>query len=204
MAYKAIGFDYGGVLAGEPGPEFAANVAKMLGIDINTYRTAYFKFNKQVNRNEISWPELWRLFLEDLGHVDRYEELMHMSNAYHARLRSVKPEMLRLVDRLRAHGYKLGLLSNNTISMAKHIEIEGIASHFDVVHVSAVTQFVKPEVRAFSFFAEKLGVITEDLIFIDDSEKSLSTAQEAGYTPILFQQYDQLLTELSRLGVEYQ
>ncbi len=204
MAYKAIGFDYGGVLAGEPGPEFAVNVAKMLGIDIATYRAAYFKFNKQVNRNEISWPELWRLFLEDLGQDTRYEELMQMSNAYHDRLKTIKPEMLRLVDRLRAHGYKLGMLSNNTISMAKHIESEGIAKHFDVVHVSAVTQLVKPEVRAFTNFAESLGVVAEDLIFIDDSEKSLSTAEEAGYTPILFQNYEQLLSELSRLGVEYQ
>ena len=204
MAYKAIGFDYGGVLAGEPGPEFAANVAKMLGIDIVAYRTAYFKLNKQVNRNEISWPELWRLFLEDLGQTDRYEELMQMSNAYHARLRTVKPEMLRLVDRLRAHGYKLGLLSNNTISMAKHIESSGIANHFDVVNVSAVTQLVKPEVRAFSYFAESLGIVAADLIFIDDSEKSLSTAKEAGYTPILFQNYNQLLSELDRLDVDHQ
>lgn len=200
--YRAIGFDYGGVLAGEPGPEFSANVARMLGIDMARYRESYFKFNKRVNRGEISWPELWRLFLEDLGLNERYDELMNMSNAYHARLKDPKPEMLRLVDSLRAKGYRLGLLSNNTESMATYIDSQGVAAHFNVVHVSALTKLVKPEVRAFTYFAECLGVVPEDLIFIDDSEKSLSTANEAGYTPVLFSGYDQLVDQLRNLGIE--
>jgi epoxide hydrolase-like predicted phosphatase len=201
MGYKAIGFDYGGVLAGEPGHVFGARVAELLGIDFDTYRQTYFMFNKLVNRGEIGWPELWQRFLAELKMENRYDEVMALSNDYHASLKIVKPELIQLLDTLKQNGYKLGLLSNNTHSMAKRVRAEGLDKHFDVFHVSAETKLVKPEIQAFSHFAESLQVKPEELIFIDDSTKSLSTSAECGYTPILYQNYQQLLSELDRLGI---
>jgi hypothetical protein len=39
------------------------------------------------------------------------------------------------------------------------------------------------------------------MIFIDDSERSLSTAEQCGYTPILFTGYDELVEQLNSLHV---
>ena len=39
----------------------------------------------------------------------------------------------------------------------------------------------------------------QKILFIDDSEKSLETAKELGYAPILFESYDQLREELQKL-----
>lgn len=199
---RAIGFDYGGVLAGETGPDFARNVAKMLGISLEAYRESYFKFNKQVNRGEISWPDLWRLFLQDLGLSDHHDELIKMSESYQERLLQPRSEMLQLIDTLRDKGYKLGLLSNNTLEMARYIDSSGTANHFDIVHVSARTGLVKPEVQAFTYFAECLGVVQTDLVFIDDSERSLSTSHLAGYTPLLFTDIHRLRQQLKDLGID--
>lgn len=109
--------------------------------------------------------------------------------------------VLDLVDKLHNLGYRTGLLSNNSREKASMMRAEGLDSHFDVFHISAETGYVKPEPEAFSYLADELGVDLNELVFIDDSENSLSTAADCGYTPILFESYDQLARELTELGI---
>ena len=45
------------------------------------------------------------------------------------------------------------------------------------------------------------GKASTPSVFIDDSEKSLVSAEAVGYTPILFRSLDELRKELSALGV---
>jgi hypothetical protein len=39
------------------------------------------------------------------------------------------------------------------------------------------------------------------MAFIDDAEKSLSTAQEVGFVPILFETYEKLRYQLTERGI---
>lgn len=199
MNFKAIGFDWGGVLNGKPGKFFGEKVAATLGITQAEYLEAYFHHNKKVNRAEITWEELWSLVLTELGHPDKVGEVLKISQDFNAD--ALNQNVLDLVDKLRASGYKVGLLSNNTIEKAESMRAQGLDKHFDVFHISAETALVKPEPEAFQHLADELGVNIEELIFIDDSEKSLSTASECGFTPILFESYDQLANELSKFHV---
>lgn len=200
MKFKAVGFDWGGVLNGRPGRLFGQEVAKIVGVSHADFLEAYFKHNKKVNRGEIDWPELWSLVLTELGHPELSEEITELS--YQAHGENLNQDVLSLVDALRSQGYKVGLLSNNTVGRAKLMRQSGLEEHFDVFHISAETKLVKPEPEAFRHLADDLGVKLPELIFIDDSEKSLSTAQECGYTPILFENYSQLSQDLKRLGIQ--
>lgn len=200
--YRAIGFDYGGVLAGEPSHTFGLQIIDLLGIDIETHRQAYFKFNKLVHRDAISWPELWRRYLEELGMSDKYQAVLKLNADYEASLQTVKPEMLKLATKLRKNGYKLGILSNNSQVMADRMREQDLERFFEVLHVSAEKGHVKPEPEAFLAFAHDLGVSVDELIFIDDSHKSLSTAKDVGYTPILYENMDKLVDDLQKLGIK--
>lgn len=197
--YKAIGFDWGGVLNGQPGKVFGQQMAKLLGVTHEQYLTAYFHHNKKINRGEIDWPQLWALVLGELGKLDKLPKAIALAEATH-RL-SPNQKVINLVDKLKAAGYKVGLLSNNTDEKAAQIRATSLQTHFDVFHISSETGYVKPEPETFNHFAKALGVKLEELIFIDDAEKSLSTAKECGYTPILFDSYDQLVSELEKLKI---
>lgn len=199
MVYKAIGFDWGGVLNGRPGKFFGQKVSELLGTTHEKYLEAYFHHNKKINRGEVTWDELWSLVLTELEQPDKVQEVMKISQEFNAD--SLNQNVLDLVDKLRVLGYKTGLLSNNTHEKAAIMREKGLDSHFDVFHISAETSFVKPELEAFSHLAEGLGVQLDELIFIDDAEKSLSTAEECGFTPILFESYEQLTKELTKLGI---
>lgn len=199
MTYKAIGFDWGGVLNGKPGKVFGETLASMLDITFDEYRIAYFHHNTAFNSGKINGKELWRRVLEELSKLDQLDEVL----AYVDDSLKDDPntDVIRLVDRLHSSGYKVGLLSNNTDEMGLKIRASGLDRHFDVFHISAETGYAKPTPQAFTFFAEALGVTLGELIFVDDTAKSLSTAEDIGFTPILFTDYDQLVAELNQLGI---
>ena len=199
MAIKAIGFDYGGVIKGNPGAIFGAGITNILGVTDEQFYQAYYRHNKAVNRGEITWPTLWKLVLSDLNKFDKFQEVMDLHNQVYNQ--SLNSNMLELVDTLRKSGYKVGLLSNNTLDEEAKMMSFHLEQHFDVLHVSASTGFVKPEPEAFNTFIKDLGVAMDELVFIDDSEKSLSTAKDCGYTPILFKSYEQLIAALQQLGI---
>ncbi|MDQ5885689.1 MAG: glucose-phosphatase, partial [Patescibacteria group bacterium] len=158
------------------------------------YLRAYFQHNKKINRGEISWQELWTLVLNELQCPEKLPDIINLSKKYSEV--KINNEIIYLIDNLRKNGYKIGLLSNNTIEKAGVMRSLGIDKHFDVFHISAETGYVKPEKEAFKHLSDELDVKLHELIFIDDSEKSLSTSQECGYTPILYDNYQQLKAEL--------
>ena len=199
MEYKAIGFDYGGVINGSPASQFNADVCNLIGVDDDSYKAAYYTHNGAFNRGEVDARGLWTRILNDL---ERTDMLATVLNLIEERNKStINLEILELVDTLRKKGYKVGLLSNNSFEAAEKMRAEHTFDHFDVAQVSAITSFVKPSLEAFAYFAEQLDVPLQSLIFIDDSPKSLSTAEDCGFTPILFESYDQLVGDLRKLEI---
>lgn len=201
--YKGIGFDWGGVLNGKPGKYFAQAVADEIGVAREAYQAAYFHHNQKINRGEITWPQLWGLVLSELGHpndpelTQKITQISEIANAD-----NLNNNMLDLVDTLRANGYKVGLLSNNTADKAALMRQHGLDKHFDVLDVSVETGLVKPDPAAFKHLVHGLGIDVSELVFIDDAPRSLSTATETGFTPILFDTYDQLIKDLHILGIK--
>ena len=199
MKYKAIGFDYGVVINGLPGILFNRQFCELVGITDDQYRDTYFTHNKKVNRGEITWEELWHLVLADLHKPEKLKDVMALQDEFFKA--DINMPILELIDELRLQGYKTGLLSNNTSETAAEMRRQGIDMHFDVFHVSGETGLVKPEPEAFLHLAEALDVDIKELIFIDDANKSLETAEQCGFTPILFESYEQLHEQLTQMNV---
>ena len=199
--FKAVGFDYGGVIAGKTGVAFGQEVSAAVGISFEQYKEVYFRHNKKVNIEGMAWPEFWRIFLDDIGQPDKLSAVIGVGDRYRELLNVINPEMVALVDKVREAGYKTGLLSNNSHEGGDRMRAEGLNKHFDVFHISEETGFMKPQPEAFDAFAKDLGVKHSELVFIDDSEKSLSTAQGLGFTPLLFESYEKLMNQLKQLGV---
>lgn len=200
MTYKAIGFDWGGVLNGRPGKYFGMGLAELLDITEEQFKDAYFAHNKEFNQGLITLEELWIRVLADAGRTDRLEDtLRYVGNSSYD---SPNEDVIALVDSLRSHGYKTALLSNNTVAKGEQLRTEGFDRHFDVFHISAETGIAKPEPQAFINLANDLEVEPSEMIFIDDTPKSLASSNEVGFTPVLFEDYEQLVAELQKLGVK--
>jgi epoxide hydrolase-like predicted phosphatase len=206
--YKAIGFDWGGVINGKPSRYFEQAVIDLTGITKQEYENAYYRHNAKLHRGEITWEHLWELVLSELGYPDNPEmvqQIINLSNRLLSNTMStvnLNSEVLELIKRLRSNGYKIGLLTNNSGEQIKIMRSQNIDDLFDAIDISSETGFVKPNPEAFKHLASGLDADIADFIFVDDVPKSLSTAEETGFTPILFDDYEQLVKDLEALGVK--
>lgn len=195
--YKAIGFDYGGVL--NHSKPIMPGIAEITGIPKDELRAHYLKYNHLSNVGNMSYEELWTKVVTELGHADKAERVIEHLHQQHSK--EFDTRMLALIDEIRAQGYKTGLLTNNTKENGASLRREGLDKYFDVFLVSAEIGIQKPDLEAFELLTEKLGVLPSEMIFVDDAESSLRLADQIGYHPILFKGYEQFREELKKLAI---
>lgn len=108
-------------------------------------------------------------------------------------------ELLTYIKELRK-SYKTAILSNaNTGVLAKHLGDEWLQSCFDEVIASADTGLVKPDPRIYKLAANRLGVNTNECVFVDDRHFFLEVGKDLGMKVILFKNFLQLKQDLERL-----
>lgn len=201
MTYRAVGFDYDGVVKGGLWSEYQAQMAAHFDTTPEAYLAAFARQRAQASRilSQEARQELWQRIAADLGHPERGASAYAL-NQRRVTESQLNDDVLELVREVRAGGYRTGLLTNHDARTAATIRDEGLEPLFDVINISGATGLAKPDPAAFQHFADSLGVTLSELIFIDDNQSSLSRADEAGFTPILFLSVAQAREELVRLG----
>ena len=199
MSYKAIGFDYGGVIHGTSG-SFTTPAAELLGVSVEEVRRVFFQNNHLANVEKLPWIDLWKHIAVLLGHAEKLDLMEALIRQYES-AQVVNDDMIGLMGRLRTAGYRVGLLSNYGNGLREQLSEQGISDCFDVISISSVISAMKPSAEAFGTFCNELGVVPAELVYIDDTERSLSLSGEIGYTPILFRGYAGLVTRLEELGI---
>jgi len=197
VKYKAIGFDYGGVIMDNS--DFNSAICKILEIDIETYEKIYFRNNYLITVKGMNQEDFWRKLLVEFKRIEKEEEVFNF-----LRTRSKKElnqEMIELIKTLRKNGHKIGMLSNNSTKVNEKIKKDGIDKFFDVILISEDIGYMKPDPKVFEIFLEKLDVKSEELVFIDDTDINLNTADNVGFTPILFKNIEDLKNDLIKLNV---
>ncbi|MGF6821503.1 putative hydrolase of the HAD superfamily [Microbacterium sp. ZKA21] len=113
---------------------------------------------------------------------------------------------LKLVDRLRTAGYGVHLGTNQEKYRAGHMQAAlGYGDLFDTCFYSCDLGVAKPDLGFFTAVADRLGVPPESILFIDDSERNVIAAREAGLVAIhwhLDAGHAALLKHLSGHGIQ--
>jgi epoxide hydrolase-like predicted phosphatase len=110
---------------------------------------------------------------------------------------------IQLIRRLRPH-YKTAVLSNADHTLrARFLAHEGLLDLFDEFICSADVGMAKPDARIYALAAERLGLAAAECVFVDDLERNLEPAREAGMTAVHFRmdQGHSLEAQLVELGV---
>lgn len=197
--YRAVGFDWSGVLCGPTGEVFDSNMSKILNADLEDYDTVYKRYNRDFNEGRIDSETLWTKVASDFGRTDKIGEMLKLQETRDSI--ELNPEASSVLQALGDTGLKLGLLTNNTLENGREIRRLPIAPLFDVIHVSAETGQSKPDRSAFELFIEDLAVAPDELVFIDDDIKNIAVAQNCGAVAIKFDNADQCKNDLCSLGL---
>lgn len=199
MNFKAIGFDYGGVIAGIPSSEFNRRILELLDVPHEVYRSVYFANNHLLNHDKLSKNDFWAKILNELGRSEKIDNLLNFLESLNTH--QINSDVLDLAKQLKAKGYKIGILSNNTAEGVEKMREAGLMEIFDAVAVSTEIGFIKPDPRAFDVLIGQLGILAGELVFIDDTAKSLESSDAVGFYPIKYNNFPELVASLAEVGI---
>ncbi len=83
-----------------------------------------------------------------------------------------------LVDEVRRHGVRTGLLSNSWGTSA--YPFERLARTFDTLVLSGEVGLRKPDPRIYELAMQRVGVPAQGCVFVDDLERNVAAATELG------------------------
>ena len=209
--FQAVIWDFGGVITSSPFEAFNRYEAAK-GLPENFIRSIN-STNPDDNawalfeRSEIDAAQFDTAFLQEAearGHSVRGADVLALLAG------DVRPEMVAVLDRLKADGYRIACITNNVktgsgAGMARNVEkaeeIQQVLARFEHVIESSVVGVRKPDPAIYLMACDKLGVEPRDCIFLDDLGINLKPARALGMATIKVAAAAPAIEELaSRLG----
>lgn len=207
---KAIVFDMGGVVIPLNLQRCIDNFKTRAGFnDIENYLNAYHQmgFIGDLEEGKIDEDEFYR---ECLKHCAPTASAETVNECFQSLLDGINPDALRLFRELK-DTYPLYVLSNNNpLSMRAFDELikkEGMTVEdiFRDTFFSYRLHMLKPSREFFLYTIEHIGVKSEEILFIDDSETNILAARAVGLQTLLYDSsrhnlYQEVMKLLSRFS----
>lgn len=198
---KTIIFDIGNVLAGFAWREYFQSFGYS--------KEVFQRISKATVESKI-WAEYDRGALTDEEILDKFvENDPGIEKELRQSLTNIKGLLKKYdyavpwVKELKEKGYQVLVLSNfaskaytdcqEVLEFLKYVD-GGILSFRDKV--------IKPEPEIYQLIIDRYGLVPEECVFLDDTEKNLRAAEEFGMHTIHFTERERALEELKKLGVE--
>ncbi|WP_430598080.1 HAD family hydrolase [Enterococcus sp. AZ177] len=95
----------------------------------------------------------------------------------------IDPDAKRVLQFLKRKGYKIGLASSSMMDAIQDVLKAGqLASYFDVIVSGTQFKKSKPDPEIYLYTATELGIDPESCLALEDSEKGIRSAHDAGMT----------------------
>ena len=197
---KYVIFDFGGVLVVE-GLRSARRLYKeKTSIDIEKiWYTEIRPVWKALEKGEIAEGDFWKALnqlvkLRDPKFdVNEFKKIVFENQKYN-------PEVVSLIQELKAKGYVTALLTNNVKEWIEEWDRKDpLNQYFDVIVSSHEIKEIKPEPRIYQITLERLGAKPEECVFIDDKEKNIDTAMKLGMKGVVFKTSEQGIKEINEI-----
>ncbi len=199
MSLKAVIFDFGGVLVRTHDQSLRAAWEQRLGLAPGGASTIVFEGERgrAAQHGWITDADHWRWIGQQLA-VD--DATLAQFRADFFRHDILDLALIAYIDRLRAAGYHLGLLSNASDGARRiFTEVYPVLPHFDSVTISAEEGVMKPDPRIFQVALARAGVQPHEAVFVDDVAENVAGARAVGMSGVHFCGSAAAISELAAL-----
>ncbi|MCE5260201.1 MAG: HAD family phosphatase [Chloroflexi bacterium] len=202
MNVDTVLYDWGGVFQRTIDHAPRQELARELAVDELALERRVFDHPAMVEASLGKLPAAaaWQRVMEDLGYRG---DMLGFITRFFAGDR-LDQRLVSLVIWQRAHGQRVGLLSNapESISTAQGIAGRwGVDGVFEAQVFSYQIGVSKPHPLAFEAALRTLGVKAQQVVFVDDIIENVRGAEAAGLNALLFRNVEKLLTDLHGLGL---
>ena len=189
--HDAVIFDLYGTLIDLPGKQEQgrARMANTMGIEVDRFLEAWGRFRLERDRGLLNAEESILASVDYLGVVVEPDSVRA---ARAVRYQSMRAQLaprsgaIGLLKTLKAHDYKLGLLSNCSIEIPELWSDTPFGSLFDACVFSACEGLVKPDAEIFLRALSRLEIAPQRCLYVGDGDNAeLDGAARVGMTPWL-------------------
>lgn len=203
MALRAVVFDYGMVLTGQPDKTAHDEMVRITGLPVEKFEHHYWADRHAYDEGKLSGVAFWQKFLSD-AELDLPASAVDELNACDARMWTTQnPSMVAWQQELKTHGLRTAILSNMGDSVLASISaaFPWIAD-FDVTVWSYQLRMAKPAPAIYTHTLVQLGVEAPETLFIDDKLENVQAARALGMKALQFSTVAQLRSDLLAAGLD--
>lgn len=197
--YKTIFFDWGGVIANDPGDDFLRELLRKVGANNAQIEEFFHDYMPQFMRGEITEDQYWYILRSkyNLNIKDSISEEFKQWKGLVA-----NQDILKLVSDAKAKGIQTAILSNAIEPTYNALQQAGYYDLFDELIISCKVGFAKPQKEIYALALKQLNTTATESVFIDDKQRNLDPAKEMGFKVILAENPDQIIKDLGTLLAE--
>lgn len=193
QTYTTIFFDWGGVIANDPGDEFLGQLLRGVGATEAQVQEIFETYMKRFMRGEISESEYWQELRNKYG-LSIHDAISDEFKKWRGLI--ANKDILALAKEAKDNGLTTAILSNVIEPTYNVIEEAGYYDLFDGVIASCKVGYVKPEKAIYEIALERFGTTAQEAIFVDDKQDLLDPARDMGFTTILAQNPAQIIRDV--------
>ncbi len=154
----------------------------------------------ELDRGVLSYEEVLERFVQNAPDL---EEIIHKIFADLHGILGVYDYTESWIKQLKEEGYGVYYLSNFFQKAEEDCkELMGFLELMDGGILSYRDKVTKPDNQIYELLLERFRLKAEECVFLDDTEKNIIGARAVGIQGILFQDREQAVTELQKLGVK--
>jgi epoxide hydrolase-like predicted phosphatase len=197
MTFRAVFFDFGGVLTTSVWDSFAAFL-RGEGLDPDTIKNLFrhdpeaLADLRELETGTLTEDEFEQKFGRRLG-------LKNSKGLIDSMFAGMQPDdrMVAACREIRAAGLLTGLITNSWSTA--HYDRKLLAELFDVSVISAEVHMHKPQPAIYRLAAERLKVAPEECIFVDDLRENCEAAEAVGMTAVRHRNAAETIARLAKL-----
>ena len=190
---KTIFFDWGGVIADDPGDDFLMQLLTDIGASQDQINNIMKSHMSDFMRGKISEQGYWNALKENFGlliHDSITDEFKKWSGL------QANEEVLALVSEAKEKGWQTAILSNVIPPTYSVLKEAGFYEKFDGIIASCEVGFAKPDQEIYDIALDTLRTSAHESVFIDDKQKNLDPAKKMGFKVILAENPTQIIRDI--------
>lgn len=200
---RAVVFDYGMVLTGQPDQEAHAAMVRLTGLSADQFETLYWADRHAYDEGKLTGITFWQNFVRDAKLALSQADIEELSRLDARMWTTQNPAMLAWQLELKQRGILTAILSNMGDSVLANMQREfDWLPRFDVLVWSFQLRMAKPDPAIYLHALQKLGTRPDETLFIDDRQVNIDAARALGMTAILFSTVERLRQDLIATGLD--
>jgi putative hydrolase of the HAD superfamily len=203
LALRAVVFDYGMVLTGEPNAAARAELLRITGLSEERFELLYWTDRHAYDEGKLTGLAFWEKLVKD-GELRLNTGAAEELNLWDARMWTTEnPVMLGWQLKLQERGILTAILSNMGDNVHANMQREfDWLPRFDALVWSYQLRMAKPDPAIYLHVLKELGTRPDETLFLDDKLVNIEAAEALGIKGIVFSTVEKLREDLVAEGLD--